>query len=534
MQRRTIYVHPGIERLGAPLVAAMEQLAPVMLRSSAEPEVVPEGAWVLIVDADETAAQALLRRRLHCFVARTNREAVASESAGARVAFPNSIRLDGLLRGRTIAHRRLPACIAPRVGDGDEVLAQLGKTPAWVLRSRDGWPAHEVGLPLPVSDQAQPFDFLNGLHFMQLLPLLHFLREAAAELDWQRAPLRACFTIDDPNLHWPTYGFLSYQRLAERARAEGFHVAVGTVPLDAWAAHPRTVALLREHAQHLSLLMHGNDHRREELGRDDAAPAQQALLAQALVRVERLERASGLAVDRVIVPPHEALAASMAAQLPGLGIEAASLSSWSLRHWNPQAQPHPAFGLEPAEPVGQDGLVIGRHALSADATGPCVIAAWLGMPINLAAHHQQLSDDLQTLSSAASLINSLGKVRWCGLQEALRANLLVQRQGNSLVLRPHALRFCLKVPEGVGRVTVIGARAASLPRVWHRGAAGLIVEGEPFEVRPGESLQLQAAHLGSTDRRGIRSPGWSLPAMLRRLLCEMRDRLVPLTQARRV
>jgi len=37
-------------------------------------------------------------------------------------------------------------------------------------------------------------------------------------------PLRACFVIDDPNLHWPSYGHLDYRRMAEHARRGGYHV----------------------------------------------------------------------------------------------------------------------------------------------------------------------------------------------------------------------------------------------------------------------------------------------------------------------
>ena len=54
----------------------------------------------------------------------------------------------------------------------------------------------------------------------------------------------------------------------------------------------------------LSLLVHGNDHVREELNRPRSDPEALALLAQALQRVAALETRAGVGVSRVMVAPH--------------------------------------------------------------------------------------------------------------------------------------------------------------------------------------------------------------------------------------
>ncbi len=121
---------------------------------------------------------------------------------------------------------------------------------------------------------------------------------------WQDAPTRASFIIDDPNLHWPSYGHVRFPELALDAAENGYHVAFGTIPLDAWLVHPGVARLFRENRHVLSLLVHGNDHLREELNRPRSDREALALLAQALQRVTALERRAGVGVSRVMVAPH--------------------------------------------------------------------------------------------------------------------------------------------------------------------------------------------------------------------------------------
>ena len=45
-----------------------------------------------------------------------------------------------------------------------------------------------------------------------LLPLLHFLRARTETIRWQPPAARASLLFDDPNLHWPSYGFVKLAR----------------------------------------------------------------------------------------------------------------------------------------------------------------------------------------------------------------------------------------------------------------------------------------------------------------------------------
>ena len=65
---------------------------------------------------------------------------------------------------------------------------------------------------------------------------------------WTLPPPRASFVIDDPNLHWPSYGYLDYRELVAHAPQHGYHVGLATVPLDGWLIDRRAAALVARNA----------------------------------------------------------------------------------------------------------------------------------------------------------------------------------------------------------------------------------------------------------------------------------------------
>ena len=220
------------------------------------------------------------------------------------VRFTQSWRLDARLRGQELTERSRKKAATPQddaVGDSRlpgtsdsdaagrrpsgtpvhesaDVMATLNDTPAW-LQHGDGDARHDiVALSPPELDDGLALrHFLNERQFLRLLPLIHFLREVTSDLRWRPPPLRACFIFDDPNLHRESYGFLAYGAMAAHARRHGYHAAIATIPFDGWYASPRAVRTFAANRDHLSLLVHGNDH-------------VQALLSRALLRIARLEK----------------------------------------------------------------------------------------------------------------------------------------------------------------------------------------------------------------------------------------------------
>ncbi|HEY7961331.1 MAG TPA: hypothetical protein VID29_05360 [Solirubrobacteraceae bacterium] len=258
-----------------------------------------------------------------------------------------------------------------------------------------------------------------------LLALARFLRELTAP---GPAPLHAAFVIDDPNLRRRRYGHIDYARLLAHARGHGYHMSIATVPLDARLADPRAVRVFAAGTEHLSLCVHGNDHDGPELGRPHSYAQSLALVAQAVRRVAGFEARTGLAVERVMAPPHERLAEPVAHALRACGFRAVTstrpypwVASTPAQSWlarPPAAGPLAAWG--PVDVVA-GGLPVLLRADFEHPRADLALRAFLGQPLILYGHHDLLADGAERLAAAAAQIQALGDVRWGSLATIARA-----------------------------------------------------------------------------------------------------------------
>ncbi len=182
--------------------------------------------------------------------------------------------------------------------------------------------------------------------------------------------------------------------------------------------------------------------------------------------------------------------------------------------------------------------VLGRYTLSEACEGPSVMSALLGRPIVFVEHHEAVGKGIELLSGAAQVVNSLGEVRWCGTGAMLRSNYLMRPEGSTLWLKPYSCYIELRVPEGVSSVGLVGTEGATDADANELSMIRRPLGAEPITTRvkpdipahvaPGEIIELISPNLGTVDHRQLQTPGFSVHALSRRLLCEARDRLVAL------
>lgn len=431
-------------------------------------------------------------------------------------------------RGRTIDARAAvdPASPACRPQSADTILAWARDgLPIWTLGTHEGAPVHRTSLRAPNAVRGADVGLsAAGDRFIQILPLVHFLRVLTGMQAYSNPPLRAAFIIDDPNLHWPRYGFVDYRQIAASAQRDNYHVAFATIPLDAWWVHRVTADIFRGHAAELSLLVHGNDHARQELAQDLSPQACIELLRHANARIRSLELKSRVQVSRVMVPPHGACSARMLAQLPLSGFESACISAGSLRAHNPAQTWTRSLGFAPVEIV-EGCPVLPRWGFDAASEMTLLTAAYVGQPLILRGHHQDLRDGLDILQRFASVINALGDVRWGSLAELSRLNFRHRVVGRTLHVQPMATRIEVAIPDGVEElhldaggdpwdVVDVGIARASL------GDGPLII---PVHGRHRCSLQVRQPGLMGGSAARQRSTG--AKSIVRRILTEARDRL---------
>jgi hypothetical protein len=378
------------------------------------------------------------------------------------VQFTCNEHVDRPLKGHALIEDRAHGRSAFPFMGGDSVLATVDERPVWWCRGNAD-PRVDISVfsPEELHEGETLRDHLRTGRFMGLVPLLHFLRDVCGELNLSEQPLLASFVIDDPNLHWPSYGFLKYADLIRHASTHRYHVGVAMVPLDGWLVNRRAASLVRANSAFLSLLVHGNDHVARELGRLSTDRNAEPAIGQALKRVASFERRSGVAVRRVMVPPHGACSEAALRAMFRLGFEAACMSRpypWRDR----LPPPSPLVGWHPAEMVAGGFPILPRYHID-HPREELVFRALLRQPLILYGHHWDLAQGLEVLAQAADDVNRLGDVRWGPLDWIARRNYSTHAQVELSLppdrpLEPHALPNLATKPWPIARRMLVEGR----------------------------------------------------------------------------
>jgi hypothetical protein len=377
-------------------------------------------------------------------------------------------------------------------------------------------------------------EYFHGRRFLQLLPLMSFLRRLVTAIDWQASAQHACVVLDDPSLYWPTYGFVNYRRLAEHAAHHDYSVAVATIPLDSWWVHRSVVSTFRAQRRRLSLVIHGNNHTKSEMLRQ-ANGRCLTTAAQAMRRCERLERRQGLPVARIMEPPHGVIAEDMFAHLLSLGYEAALATSELLVAHNRHATWPATIGMERASMLGGGLPVLPRISATPYWKNDVRLSAFLRQPIVVTVHHQDAARGMDGLADIARVVNRFGGVVWSDLPGMLRANYVQRLAGDVLRVRMHSRHVQVCVPKGVARVCVerawVGDGTSERLVIGSGGetlfsrAAGTLTE--PLAVDGGCTLDVRSEPCNPRHFSSVAEPGIPYWAIARKVMMEARDRLTP-------
>lgn len=392
---------------------------------------------------------------------------------------------------------------------------------------------YEVGSGLPALEEGEPlFRSFKEHNFLSLLPLVEWLRNITGIARYRPPFPAACFMIDDPNLHSTRYGHVRFKEIAEDARRWDYHMSFATVPMDLIFARGRAVEIFGGAPDRLSLLMHGNNHVAGELGRDYSPDEREALVSQALTRVQRFEKRTGLTVSRVMAAPHGVCSEAMLETMAGSGIDAACISFGSLYKANRGRGWTLSMGLGPSTSIA--GLpVFNRIHLSVEHVNEILICAYLGQPIVPNGHHRDLKDRLELVRSQARIISGLGGVRWASMRDIARAHYLMRIAGDELRIKPLSRHIQIVVPEGIGRVLLEGSVLApetdlvrAVLEIEGKTTSAILPDGV-IPVQGGDRVLLSIPPPLPIDPSRTPRPRTPLGAVLRRIATESADRLRP-------
>jgi hypothetical protein len=452
-----------------------------------------------------------------------------SRVESATIRLTEDAGLASCLRAQRLTDDRALALAPVEPSAAETVLAERDGKALWVFEDQRGQ-HRSAALPQELGPQEVLRDRLKAGRFLALLPRLTRLRALPDAVSWSAPPLRAAFVLDDPNLHSCSYGYVNFAALAARAERGGFHLAFATVPLDTWYTNSRAASALRQ-SPRLSLLVHGNDHIRCELGRGSTVESSLAVVAQALRRIRSFERRTGIAVARVMAPPHGECSPVALEALRRTGFLAACIS----RPYPWLARPPAARMLaqwELADTVA--GLpILPRYSLRASRED-VPLRAFLQQPLILYGHQDDLSAGSNLLDEAASEVNLMGDVRWRNPASIARSNFLSRRDGDLLRVRLYTRAADVAVPEGVRAVQfelpggAEGCFDSDGVQLTGHGRSAVGGLDEPIGVPPnGGRLRVALSSLDAIDIDHVPAPQRQAWPPVRRLLTEGRDRLTP-------
>jgi hypothetical protein len=521
----------GYERL----LAALAELFPVeFLRTSLS--ACRGFDALLLLDGDLAKALPAAAEGQPCLVAGVSRGIELSPGSG-EVRFGASNLLDAYLQNQTMAagESDLPAFV-PAVEQGDEVVASVGGKPIWLARFCGKGVCQITGTSLPLMREKDLlFQYFNEERFLELLPLMNFLSQLVKGANWQSTSLPACLVIDDPSLYRPSYGHLDFRRLAEHATKHNFFVSVATIPLDAWWVHRGVAETFRSYNPRLSLLIHGNNHTAGDMLLQDDGDLCLSVAAQALRRMERLQRTHHLEVLKVMEAPHGAIANEMFPHLLALGYEAALGTTRLLVRHNPKVTWPASFGLHRSQILGGGLPLIPRIKMTPNWRNGVLIAAFLRQPIVIVLHHGDIADGYEPLIEIASMINQLEGVTWASPLGIARSNYTELRRDDSLTIKMYSRRIQLAISPGVKSLYLARPwpESGSCDEVIVRNSVREIFRGfgvgmlNPIPVETASELEIYCPPGNPIDYRSVPTPGFRCWPFTRKFLMEARDRSAP-------
>jgi hypothetical protein len=454
----------------------------------------------------------------------------------SRVRFASADAVDGTLRGWEISDETLRGARGITPGRTSSTLAEAGDVPVWTTRTSNAFRLDHAAL---APEELGPEETLRSRlvpgRFFGLLPLVSFIRSLDRPDQWHRPPVRASFMVDDPNLHSVNYGYIDFRKIAGDAADIGFHVSIATIPLDGWLISSKAAKIFKTHSDQLSLLFHGNNHTKHELGYTDGPVPGLQMLAQGIRRIRRFEKRSGIPVAQVMAAPHGRCSEEAAWDMARLGFESMCVTR-SFPWLDRPPSGFPLAGWFPADTSSVMPAIV-RVPLSSNPE-EIVLRAFLGQPIMLYGHDSDLGAQPDLFATWAEQVARLDGVAWLSAGEISRELVSWRSDGETLWVRPHTRFVNVATPPGIGRLIVEADGEGYETAVVTDGvdvvSARPLSSGDSGEIAlsgTGGDLTIRLRPNSAVNCDDLAVPRWSPWPLTRRILTEARDRSRPKVSA---
>jgi UDP-2-acetamido-3-amino-2,3-dideoxy-glucuronate N-acetyltransferase len=313
--------------------------------------------------------------------------------------------------------------------------------PLLLVRSADGasYPVYsEIGgteglvfsatFSHPVQDGGYIFEPDKDASLISVIPILTFLRFAGGQYCWHRDSDCANLTIDDPWLTEP-YGNLNFEGLLANMQKARFHTTIAFIPWNYDRSSEKVVAMFKNHPEHYSISIHGNNHDHWEFYKyrttaADPLPAkpfdvQEANIRQGLARMERFRQLTGLDFDPVMIFPHYVPPVGTFGLLKKYNFLMTANSTHIPLQYDPP--PDPILYLRSVTVHFGNFASAMRHARNDWSAASIALDLFLDNPVLFFEHHSFFRGGTDAFNETAEMVNTLQpNTRWMSLGDIAR------------------------------------------------------------------------------------------------------------------
>ena len=258
--------------------------------------------------------------------------------------------------------------------------------------------------------------------FINIVPLLMFLRYGLGERCWHSSHYYANLTIDDPWLIEP-YGNLSFHALLPEMEKANFHTTIAFIPWNYDRSKKDVVNIFFNNPSRFSICIHGNNHDHREFykyetGQSDVwlnkpLEIQELNIRQALARMEKFKELTGIPYAKIMIFPHNIAPATTLELLKKYNFMA-TINSSNIP-LNSQKPEDPVINFRPISMHFNSFASVKRYG-SHRKPVDIAIDLFLGNPLLFHGHHDVFATGIDAFNQTAGITNGIQPhVIWQGL-----------------------------------------------------------------------------------------------------------------------
>jgi hypothetical protein len=442
-----------------------------------------------------------------------------------------------VFHGRTLVEKDVECIDISGFEQFDTILAHNERVPVWKKTVKDGIDIHIISTLLSEKYCGLPvYRIFQRERFFTAFAVFNFIRMHCHENIWQYPQSRSCITIDDPNLRSMGYGYISYRTLVRQLKNLNAHAEIATVPFDLlFYKNKKVIEFFKNNSKYISLCTHGLFHLNGDL-KDNRYTSRTPVsyLKWADDVLKNFERKSGLLVSRLIVPPHELLSKDflVAAQsIRCLGFCLGGKPNGISINLDPDDI---STGLTPASWSYGMPIFLRENIEAFSNTYSDVgiqqdylIQSFLNKPLIFCSHSFNYREKSDSLQNAAAYINSIKGVLWSDTETICQNNFALRRDGNRLNIRLFTTEAKIVVPDWCQSIRVENKPADTISVYSDENNFYKDNEVE-FQIKDQRDIIIRQKLRNTEISKNTISPLLFMQAFMRRIVCEGRDRLLPI------